>query len=135
MQYIVQFSVAKTLARKYDISLKKVFTKFSPSIKVDYLSENYKKRRIQLALYPNFKRRRKHFYNLLTASKTPFTPIYRPYNPTKQPCTLCGSNDQIRMYHRKPVSLISRPAKTVIEHMIRINRRQIPVCKRCYNSL
>jgi RNA-directed DNA polymerase len=135
IQYIVQFSVAKTLARKFDISLKKVFTKFGSSISIDYLSENNKERRIQLALYPNFKRRRKYFYTLLTASKTPFTPIYNPLNPTKQSCTLCGSTNDIRMFHRKPVNLISRPSKPIIEHMIQINRRQIPVCKRCYNSL
>jgi len=44
IQYIVQFSIAKTLARKYDISLKKVFTKFGSSIKVNYLNKNKKER-------------------------------------------------------------------------------------------
>ena len=135
IQYIVQFSVAKTLARKYDISLKKVFTKFGSSIRVDYLNENNKERRTQLALYPNFKRRRNYFHTMLTASKTPFTPIYNPRNPTKQPCTLCKSINNICMLHRKPVNLISRPSKPIIEHMIQINRRQIPVCKLCYNLL
>lgn len=135
IQYIVQFSVAKTLARKYDISMKKVFTKFGSSIRVDYLNENNKERRTQLALYPNFKRRRNYFYTLLTASKTPSTPIYNPRNPTKQPCTLCKSINNICMLHRKPVNLISRPSKPIIEYMIRINRRQIPVCKLCYNLL
>ncbi|WP_298197693.1 group II intron reverse transcriptase/maturase [Desulfosporosinus sp.] len=74
IQYIVQFSVAKTLARKYNISMKKVFTKFGSSIRVDYLNENNKERRTQLALYPNFKRRRNYFYTLLTASKNPIHP-------------------------------------------------------------
>jgi len=135
IQYIIQLSVAKTLARKYDISMRKVFKKFGSFIRVDYLSENKEKREIQLALFPNFKRRRNHFYTLLTASKVPFSPIYNPQNPTKKSCTLCGSNDDIRMFHRKPVSLITRPSKPIIEHMIRINRRQIPLCKRCYYSL
>ncbi|MGL5513525.1 MAG: reverse transcriptase domain-containing protein [Sporomusa sp.] len=132
IQYIVQFSIAKTIARKYDISLKQVFAKYGPSILINYLNERNKERRIRLALYPNFKRRRKHFYTLLTASKTPFTPKYNPINPTKQPCALCGSTDDIRMFHRKSVNLIPRPAKPIIEHMIRINRRQIPLCKQCY---
>lgn len=135
IQYIVQFSVAKTLARKYDISMKKVFTKFGSSIRVDYLNENNKERRTQIALYPNFKRRRKYFYTLLTASKTPFTPIYNPHNPPKQPCTLCESINNICMLHRKPVNLISRPSNPIIEYMIQINRRQIPVCRLCNNSL
>ena len=135
IQYIVQFSVAKTLARKYDISMKKVFKKFGTSINVDYLTENNRERTIQLVLYPNFKRRPKHFYTLLTASKTPFEPTYHLRNPTKQPCTICGKTDGICMFHRKPVSLISRPSKPIIEHMIRINRRQIPVCKQCFKSL
>ena len=136
IQYIVQFSVAKTLARKYDISLKKVFTKFGSSIRVDYLNEKNRERSIQLALYPNSKRKRKYFYTLLTASKVPYEPKYNPYNPTKQPCTLCKNmTDNIRMFHRKPVNLISRPNTPIIEYMIRINRRQIPVCEMCYNSL
>jgi hypothetical protein len=136
IQYVVQFSVAKTLARKCDISLKKVFTKFCSSIRVDYLNEKNKKRNIQLALYPNFKRRRKYFCNLLTASKAPYAPIYNPCNPTKQSCTLCKSmaND-IRMFHRKPVNLIYRPSTQIIEYIIGINRRRIPVCKKCSNSL
>ena len=136
VQYIVQFSIAKTLARKYDISLKKVFTKFGSSIRVDYLNEKKRERSIELALYPNFKRRRKYFYTLLTASKEPYEPKYNPYNPTNQPCTLCENmTDNIRMFHRKPVNLISRPNTPIIEYMIRINRRQIPVCEMCYNSL
>lgn len=135
IQYIIQFSIAKTLARKYNISMRKVFKKFGPPIRVDYLNENNEERKIQLAVYPSFKRRRKHFYTLLIASKIPFTPIYNLQNPTKQSCTICGSNDNIRMFHRKPVSLIQRPAKPIIEYMIQINRRQIPVCKKCYNSL
>lgn len=136
IQYIIQFSIAKTLARKYDISLKKVFTKFGSSIKVDYLNERSKKRSTQLALYPNFKRRRKYFYNLLTASKALYAPIYNPFNPTKQPCTLCKTmTDNIRMFHRKPINLISRPNTQIIEYMIRINRRQIPICKICCKSI
>lgn len=136
IQYIIQFSVAKTLARKYDISLKKVFTKFGSSIKVDYCNEKNKERSTQLALYPNFKRRRKYFYTLLTDSKAPYAPIYNPFNPTKQPCTLCKSmTDNIRMFHRKPINLISRPNTQIIEYMIRINRRQIPICEMCCKSI
>jgi hypothetical protein len=135
IQYIVQFSIAKTLARKYDISLKKVFSKFGSTIMVDYRNDDNKERRIQLALYPNFKYRRKYFYNLLTASKIPFAPLYNPRNPTKQPCTICGSTEEIHMFHRKPANLITRPSKPIIEYMLKINRRQIPVCKVCYNSL
>ncbi|WP_414647987.1 hypothetical protein [Desulfitobacterium sp.] len=46
----MQFSVAKTLVRKYDISLKKVFTKFGPSVSVTYLRENNKETVLRLSL-------------------------------------------------------------------------------------
>ncbi|EGO63423.1 reverse transcriptase/maturase family protein [Acetonema longum] len=36
IQYIIQFSVAKTLARKFDISLKKVFARYGYSLRMHY---------------------------------------------------------------------------------------------------
>ena len=128
-------TAAKTLARKYDISMKKVFDKLGSQLHVNYKSSSGKAQKIQLALYPNFKRKPRHFYALLNASKIPFAPRYNSQNPTKKPCTLCGSIEHIQMFHRKTISRLKSPYSEIVDYMVRINRRQIPVCSNCYKSL
>ncbi|WP_222427843.1 group II intron reverse transcriptase/maturase [Sporomusa sp. KB1] len=57
IQYIIQFSIAKTLARKFDISLKKVFARYSKRLSVTYENTKEYARSVSLALYTSFARR------------------------------------------------------------------------------
>lgn len=58
IQYIVHFSIAKTLARKFDISMKKVFARYGRALMVNYQNAKDKACSVSLALYKSFARQR-----------------------------------------------------------------------------
>jgi hypothetical protein len=49
----------------------------------------------------------------------------------KGPCVLCGSNQDIEIHHVRKLSKTKR--KDYLSSMMsRMNRKQVPVCKKCH---
>lgn len=134
IQYIVQFSIALTLARKYDISLKQVFAKFHKDIKSTYKNAKGVVKTIRIALFRSFKRDKEFFARWLTKIKKPIEYKYRDNNPLQRNCYICGTPHFHAMFHRKKISLIKSPYTHIVKEMVRINRRQICLCKECFNK-
>lgn len=135
IQYIVQFSIALTLARKYDISLKKVFRKYHKNLTDTYKNEKGNTKTIKLALYYSFKRDKTFFPRWLNKIKQTLEYNYKDNNPLKQNCYICGTPHHHAMFHRKKVSLLKEPYPHIIKEMIRINRRQICLCTKCFDKV
>jgi len=52
----------------------------------------------------------------------------------KGPCILCGSNQEIEIHHVRKLSNTKR--KDYLSTMMsRMNRKQVPVCKKCHNKI
>lgn len=134
IQYIVQFSIALTLARKYDISLKQVFRKYHKDIKTAYTNALGNAKTIRLAMYRSFKRDKEFFPHWLNKIKEPIKYKYKDNNPLLRNCYICGTPHQHAMFHRKKVSLIKPPYTHIFKEMLRINRRQICLCKECFRK-
>jgi preprotein translocase subunit SecF len=63
IQYIIQYSIAKTIARKYNVSMKQVFAKYGNNLTTIYINTKGITKTISLALYTSFRRNRVFFKN------------------------------------------------------------------------
>ena len=132
IQYIIQYSIAYTIARKYDISLRQVFRKYHSQLAYTYTNDKGIEKTIKLALYRSFKRDKTFFPHWLNKIKQDVEYKYRDSNPLKRKCYICGNPQQHIMFHRKKISLLHMPYSNIVKEMIRINRRQICLCRECF---
>ena len=137
IQYIVQFSMAKTLARKFDISLKKVFARYGKALSVTYESAKGYVRSVSLALYKSFAQQ-KSFFTTIKSAVTSFIhlPTYNLVNPLTSACYICGNPQRhVSMYHRKTKKKLVMPYSPIISVMLSANRRQLPLCDLCFANV
>ncbi|WP_338633987.1 Group II intron-encoded protein LtrA [Sporomusa ovata DSM 2662] len=133
IQYVVQFSIAKTLARKFDISLKKVFARYGKALTVNYENAKGYARSVSLALYKSFARQKSFFATIKSAIASFQLPDYSLINPLSRTCYICGNpHHHVSMYHRKTKKKLVKPYSPIITVMLAINRRQIPLCRDCF---
>jgi len=126
IQYVVMFSIAKTLARKFDISIKKVFARFGSSLSVSYRNAKNKACSVSLALYKSFARQKDFFAKIKSVVKSMPLPRYNLMNPLARVCYICGNPRlHVSMYHRKTKKKLDKPYSPIITVMLAINRRQI----------
>ena len=137
IQYIVQFSIAKTLARKFDISMKKVFARYGKTLKVNYQNAKGIARSVSLVLYKSFSRQKDFFAKIKSAVKLFFfLPEYNLMNPLARDCHICGNpHSHVSMYHRKTKKKLDKPYSPIVTVMLAINRRQIPLCAQCFANV
>lgn len=136
IQYIVQFSIAKTLARKFDISMKKVFARYGRSLLVNYKNAKGKACSASLALYKSFSRQKDFFAKIKSAVKSLYLPKYNLRDPLSRICYICGNpHFHVSMYHRKTKKKLDKPYSPIVTVMLAINRRQIPLCKHCFANV
>lgn len=133
VQYIIQFSIAKTLARKFDTSIKKLFKKHGECLKFKYTNPKGQRKTIKLALYNSFRFDETFFRNWLIKIKTPITVEYKTRSPLIK-CYRCGTPNNLAMYHRKVKSRMKVPYPNVEKEMLRINRRQLCLCRDCFKK-
>lgn len=133
IQYIIHYSIAKTLARKFDISLKKVFARYGNSLSVNYQNAKGCARSVSMALYTSFARQKSFFATIKSAVTSFQLPAYSLVNPLSQSCYICGNPHQyVSMYHRKTKKKLGKPYSPIVTVMLAINRRQIPLCEHCF---
>ncbi len=133
IQYIVQFSTAKTLARKFDISLKKVFAEYGKSLTVNYKNTKGKACSAKLAMYKSFSRQKYFFRDVKSAVPSASLSKYNLRDPLARVCYICGNpNFHVSMYHRKTKKKLRKPYSPIVSVMLAINRRQIPLCEHCF---
>jgi group II intron reverse transcriptase/maturase len=137
IQYIVQFSIAKTLARKFDISIKKVFARYGKTLMVKYQNAKGKACSVNLALYKSFARKKNFFAKIKFVVKLFFfRPEYNLMDPLARVCYICGNpHSNVSMYHRKTKKKLDKPYKPIVTVMLAINRRQIPLCAHCFANV
>jgi len=134
IQYIIHYSIAKTLARKFDISIKKVFSRFGNALTVTFLNAKGKAKTISFALFKSFKRNKYFFSKWLAKIKEPIVFIYDERNLLRRKCYICDSSHQRKMFHRRRKKFIKPPYPHIITEMLRINRRQLCLCSSCFDK-
>ena len=134
IQYIIHYAIAKTLARKFDISMKKVFKKYGNSLTFSYLNTKGIAKTVSFALFKSFKRNRYFFAEWFAKIKEPIVFKYDERNLLRRTCYICDSSHQRKMFHRRRKKLIKRPYPHIISEILRINRRQLCLCSSCFEK-
>lgn len=137
IEYILRFSLAKTLAHKYRISMRKIFCKHGRNLKFQWNLPNGKTRVVCFAENTDWSINTDAYMDsppqpdllawqmrLRTTSKLGF------------PCLICGSENQIEMHHVRHIRKMGeRPPTGFRAVMRKLNRKQIPVCTTCHQKI
>jgi len=142
ISYILQYSCAKTIAIRKNISLAQVFKLYGLNLTVYETIDNTK----------NSIRSRQQFYDLSTLKKMelskPFknktTEISDPFRiheywRTKfkvfNECCICGSMDNVQLHHINSIASMKKKKDNAAAIRSQLNRLQIPVCYSCHKDI
>jgi retron-type reverse transcriptase len=136
--YILEYSLAHTLAAKHRLSISKVFTKYGKPISVRLKSEEKQKivifdRPTSLkAAYLNSKYMDISRWNASKDTATlPYDPLSavlysaKETNILNNPCRICGATEDIEMHHLRHLKN-TKDKSTLIRIMSRIRRKTVP---------
>lgn len=141
IQYILKFSLAKTLARKYNISLPKVFKRFGKNLMIVIKGKEGKKdKEVSFYSNQNWSKNRDAFQDktVPNVDRVRMATKVRTRSKLGKPCCICGeSAEQIVMHHVRHIRKLSHKREpTGFNRMLRaINRKQIPVCESCHGKI
>jgi group II intron reverse transcriptase/maturase len=141
IQYILEFSLAKTLAKKYRISVTKVFKRFGKGFPISIKGKEGKEDR-KIAFYLNHDWTKQR-YAFQQGKQTEIDLVrtatqMRTRSKLGMPCCICGETArQIVMHHVRHVrKLTNKREATGFNRILRaINRKQIPVCTICHGRI
>jgi len=137
IQYILEYSLAKTLASKLRISVGQVFDRYGDTISVKvkgakgertvkfYKNTDWKTSRAAFKVSP-------HIDLVRTALRM------RTRSKLGRPCCVCGSADDVEMHHIQHLHKMSekKASSNDFARILRaLNRKQIPVCNRCHRKI
>ncbi len=143
IQYILRFSLAKTLARKYQITVKQVFKRFGKELSITIKGKDGKKDR-QVSFYQNqdWTKNRDAFQgiNQPDIDQLHISMTMRTRSKLGKPCCICavtGEDAQLVMHHVRHIRKLSRKREPAgFNHILRkLNRKQIPVCEECHKKI
>jgi len=145
--YIIEFSLAHTIAAKHRLSLSKVFTQYGKPIKVTVKTGDKQKEVIfdrpasLTAAYLNSKYMEiNRWYSANSASLLPYDPLSavlysaKETNILNKPCLICGATVDIQMHHLRHLKN-TKDKSTLIKIMSRLNRKTVPLCVPCHNKV
>jgi len=143
IQYILKYSLAKTLALKLKRSVKQVLTRFGNDICIVVKGKaGHADRQVRFLLNHDWTKQREAFQSgdrtdidlLQTAIQM------RTRSKLGKPCCICGQTGetrQIEMHHVRHIRKLSdKREPTGFNRILRqLNRKQIPACKECHAKI
>jgi len=140
IQYILQYSLAKTLARKYRISMTRVFKRFGKTLTIVVPGKNGREdRKVSFYLNPDWNKKRSAFQRGKRPDIDLVQTTIRMKTRSKlgKVCCICESAEQIEMHHVRHIRKLSHKREaTGFNCLLRaLNRKQIPVCITCHRKI
>ena len=132
--YILQYSCAKTLARKKRISIRKIF--FRHTFRLKITTKTYKNKKLinKTIQLPSFQELKSGKIKGTPSDTEPFNiqQFWRTSFKLYLDCCICGNTENIAMHHLN--SLSNLKSKKDSHQVIRsqLKRKQIPVCEVCH---
>jgi hypothetical protein len=138
IQYILQFSLAHTLAAKYKCSIRQIFKRYGKAPTVRVKTPNGKRERTVVFYYNHdWKKRRYGFMrNCNNVDPLQWSMKLRSRSKLGMPCCICGSKSEGEMHHVRHIRKIGDKEPVGINALLRkLNRKQLPVCARCHQKI
>lgn len=137
IQYILLYSCARTLAGKHHTSVHKLFKKHGKRLKIQVKNADNKVIHVtEFHLVKSLKRDHMNFRindsEANNGGKTVLWIKLKTKSKLNFPCCICGEKDNIEMHHVKHVRKMGEKVKGFTKLMATLNRKQIPVCRKCH---
>lgn len=134
LQYILKFSLAKTLAGKRKGKTSGTISGPQGDIKVRVVRNGREK---EIVFYQNhdWAARRDAFTESATVDLVRMNVRMRTRSKLGLPCCICGDEQDVQMHHVRHIRKIDQRAKGFTRVMSILNRKQIPVCGRCHRLI
>ncbi len=138
IQYILQFSLVKTLATKYKVSGKHIFQKYGKNITVMVKAKQGEKDHvISLYLNQDWTKQRNGFTTCdAKIDLVQWALRMRTRSKLGKACCVCSSPLQLEMHHVRHIRKLGGKKPTGFTVILQtLNRKQIPVCKACHRKI
>jgi hypothetical protein len=143
IQYILQHSLAKTLALKLKRSVKKVFTRFGKDFCIVIKRQEGKAdRQVRFYLNHDWSTQREAFQS---GDRTDIDLLQmaarlRTRSKLGRPCCICGKTGEVRqieMHHVRHIRKLSDKREPIgFTRILRqLNRKQVPACQVCHRKI
>lgn len=134
LDYILRYSLAKTLAQRHKKSMSAIFKKHGKIIKVEYNDSKGKTVKTSMPKFRSFKPSLKAMPSV-DPFKVHMGRLTR--SRLKNPCLICHSSESVEMHHIKHVRKNGKRTgeRTFTAFMGLINRKQVPVCAECHRHI
>nr|YP_010448260.1 hypothetical protein NRL16_pgp029 [Symbiochloris sp. SG-2018]UTQ75741.1 hypothetical protein [Symbiochloris sp. SG-2018] len=127
IDYILRYSLAKTLAHKHKTTCHQIFKKYGRTLTVQKVNVQGKIVKTSMPTFKSFKPKSKEMttrdlFQVYSCRLTNFV--------LNDPCVICGSYKNIQSHHIKHV----KKSKNFNFDSL-LKRKQIPVCVKCHNNI
>lgn len=134
IQYILRYSLAKTLAHKYRCSMRRIFRRHGHNLRFEWQLRDGKRKSVKFAEHTDWTIRKDAFSAKPTdPDRLAWHAGLRTRSKLGFPCLICGTHDNVEMHHVRHVQKMgARKPKGFQAVMRALNRKQIPVCNCCH---
>lgn len=138
IQYILEFSLAKTLACKHNTTLSNVFKRYGKPIHTTITNRSGKARTVTFYANHDWSKDRNAFSpGTATIDLLESHMWLRTRSKLGKPCCICNEAGQTVMHHVRHIRKLSdKREPTGFNRVLRaLNRKQIPVCPTCHGKI
>jgi hypothetical protein len=137
IQYILRYSLAKTLAHKYRRTMSAIFRRHGRNLRFEWVIREGRRKAVAFAENTDWTRKPDAF---VTYPPDPDLLGWQTYLRTRSklgfPCLICGAADNVEMHHVRHIRQMgARKPKGFQAVMRALNRKQIPVCNACHRKI
>jgi group II intron reverse transcriptase/maturase len=128
-RYVLQYSLAKTLAHKERCSVAKVFRTYGKDL--PFIKPNGRAVRFFNEPLTQVKKAK-------TTADVDARPNWGPRRTQtrlRDSCTICGSPEQVEMHHVRHIRKRGHAVRGFSLYLAAINRKQLPVCRDCHRDI
>jgi group II intron reverse transcriptase/maturase len=129
-RYVLQYSLAKTLAHKEGSSVSKICRKYGK----DIVFEKPNGRKVHFFNQP-LKQVKKAKGYLVDMDNLPTWGPRRTRSRLLDNCVICGSQENVEMHHVRHIRKRGEKVQGFTLYMAAINRKQVPVCRKCHREI
>jgi group II intron reverse transcriptase/maturase len=137
IQYILRYSLAKTLAHKYRRSMGAIFRRHGRNLRFEWELRDGRRRSVEFAENTDWTVKTDAF---VTHPPDPDLLEWQTHLRTRSklgyPCLICGTAVGVEMHHVRHIRKMgARKPKGFRAVMGALNRKQIPVCRSCHQKI
>jgi group II intron reverse transcriptase/maturase len=138
IQYILQYSLAKTLAAKYKCSVRRIYKRFGKTITIPVKTQKGKPDRL-VSFFANhdWKKQRNGFQvGNRNIDLLQWTITMRTRSKLGKACCICNDPLHVEMHHVRHIRKTGARRPTGFNAILQaLNRKQLPVCKSCHQKI